>query len=569
MPRGFPAVPSCLPKLLIVVLSSAAAPTGMLSAAAGATLDAGPNSVGVGAAVSVAWSGIPSPSSTDWIGLFLPGATDTAYISWIYVSCSSTPGAPQAAGSCPFVIPSTVPLGTYELRLLANNGFSRLATSSPVVVVSASGSGALSDPNYAEGFGKNATGGAGCAICTVTSSAAKGPGTFDACFTMNIGGNAGIQNATIQFAVSFFTTSQRHTLGSNVTIDGCANGQNGVIYNQGGTPETAGTKNGLVTGDTADNIIIRCINFRSTGAPNSEVVGDPNYDPNAASKDNFIWLLPDNGGTVSNVLIDRCTFFQATNKAFDITGSGSSGTTRNVTFQRNLVIDGALNTLIKYADGSELIKHSISLHHNVFAHGGERQIAQVRDTIGQANGPVDIVNNVAYLATGYFQSNYPDGTTVDPYTLRFWNTDAAAEGSGTGAAGPVDPSNGDSTSGNVIANVVANAFLGDRALLEVRTDTGASEAGIYIGADNLWSAAGASPDSNHYQGSSDVSAPGTIGLPWHTPNVIPAQYQVTTLPVGQLAQLLPNVGAPNRTSLDQQRLDEVAAVLSGSTQASQ
>ncbi len=146
--------------------------------------------------------------------------------------------------------------------------------------------------------------------------------------------------------------------------------------------------------DPVDNVLIRCINFRSTGAPNSEAT-----DPNAAAEDNFIWLDPENGQTISNVLVDRCTFFQATTKAFDVTGSGGAGTIRNVTFQRNLVIDGALNTLIKYADGTTLIKHSISLHHNVYAHGGERQIAQVRDTIGQAKGPVDIVNNVAYLAS--------------------------------------------------------------------------------------------------------------------------------------------------------------------------
>jgi hypothetical protein len=48
--------------------------------------------------------------------------------------------------------------------------------------------------------------------------------------------------------------------------------------------------------------------------------------------------------------------------------------------------------------------------------------------------------------------------------------------------------------------------------------------------------------------------------------MIPLAYQVTTLPINQLAtQMLPYIGAPNRTALDQQRINEVAAQLPGST----
>ncbi len=54
--------------------------------------------------------------------------------AWIYVSCSQTPGSAQAAGSCPFTVPPTAAPGTYELRLFANDGFTRLATSSPLTV---------------------------------------------------------------------------------------------------------------------------------------------------------------------------------------------------------------------------------------------------------------------------------------------------------------------------------------------------------------------------------------------------------------------------------------------------
>jgi hypothetical protein len=101
---------------------------------AGPGLSASPPTVAHGGSVTATWSGIPSPTTTDWIGLYAAGAANTAYITWIYVSCSQTPGAAMAAGSCPFTIPSTVTPGMYELRLLSNNGYTRLATSNPLTV---------------------------------------------------------------------------------------------------------------------------------------------------------------------------------------------------------------------------------------------------------------------------------------------------------------------------------------------------------------------------------------------------------------------------------------------------
>ena len=80
------------------------------------------------------WSGIPAPTATDWIGLYRVGAANSEYIDWLYVSCSQTPGIPQASGSCPFLIPDQLAAGTYELRLLANDGFSNLAISNPLTL---------------------------------------------------------------------------------------------------------------------------------------------------------------------------------------------------------------------------------------------------------------------------------------------------------------------------------------------------------------------------------------------------------------------------------------------------
>jgi len=87
-----------------------------------------PSTVTAGGGIDVAWTGIATPTATDWIGLYTPDAPDTVFLAWSYVSCTRTPGAARAAGACPFVIPAGLAPGTYELRLLANNVYTRLAT---------------------------------------------------------------------------------------------------------------------------------------------------------------------------------------------------------------------------------------------------------------------------------------------------------------------------------------------------------------------------------------------------------------------------------------------------------
>jgi RHS repeat-associated protein len=102
------------------------------AAASAATLSASPTSVPVGGStVTAAWSAIASPSSTDWIGIYTPGSPDQGSLAWRY-----TTGA--ASGSVPFTIPASLPIGTYELRLFANNGYTRLATSNSLVVTGGS-----------------------------------------------------------------------------------------------------------------------------------------------------------------------------------------------------------------------------------------------------------------------------------------------------------------------------------------------------------------------------------------------------------------------------------------------
>ena len=104
-----------------------------------ASLSASPSTVNAGGSVTASWSGDLSPSIGDWIGLYSPGAADSAYVSFRY-----TGGG--VSGSLTFVIPNVSP-GTYELRLYSNYSYARLATSNPITVQAASLSASPSTVN--------------------------------------------------------------------------------------------------------------------------------------------------------------------------------------------------------------------------------------------------------------------------------------------------------------------------------------------------------------------------------------------------------------------------------------
>jgi hypothetical protein len=107
----------------------------------GAALTVTPTTVAAGGSVTASWSGIASPTARDWIGLYPAGAPDSELRAWMYVSCSQTPGTARASGSCSFPIPGTLAAGSYELRLFANDSYTRLATSSALTVTGGGGGG--------------------------------------------------------------------------------------------------------------------------------------------------------------------------------------------------------------------------------------------------------------------------------------------------------------------------------------------------------------------------------------------------------------------------------------------
>jgi hypothetical protein len=101
---------------------------------AGVSLAASPSSLAAGNPFTVTWSQIPNPTKSDWIGLYAPGSSETSYLDYVYVSCTSSSNVVAESGSCPFPTSNYLAAGTYEFRLFTNNSYTRIATSNPVTV---------------------------------------------------------------------------------------------------------------------------------------------------------------------------------------------------------------------------------------------------------------------------------------------------------------------------------------------------------------------------------------------------------------------------------------------------
>ena len=96
------------------------------------TVASSAGSVPAGGSLAVSWSGVSSPTATDWIGLYATRAAgDGAYVAWRYT-------AGNASGTASLAIPlGTTPGTSFELRLFSTNGFTRLATSASFSVTTA------------------------------------------------------------------------------------------------------------------------------------------------------------------------------------------------------------------------------------------------------------------------------------------------------------------------------------------------------------------------------------------------------------------------------------------------
>ena len=89
-----------------------------------------------GTHVSVGITGGPAQPG-DWVGLFAANAADSANLAWRYLNGSTTlPSNGQSDAQLIFAVPVTA--GSYEFRFFNANTFTRLATSTTMVVSASS-----------------------------------------------------------------------------------------------------------------------------------------------------------------------------------------------------------------------------------------------------------------------------------------------------------------------------------------------------------------------------------------------------------------------------------------------
>jgi hypothetical protein len=99
------------------------------STSSSAAINASPTSISPGSLLTATWSGIPSPTASDWIGLYVPGGADMSPLKWWFTTGS-------ASGTLQLSIPANLAPGPYELRLFSQNTFTRLAVSNSFTVTS-------------------------------------------------------------------------------------------------------------------------------------------------------------------------------------------------------------------------------------------------------------------------------------------------------------------------------------------------------------------------------------------------------------------------------------------------
>ncbi len=254
-----------------------------------------------------------------------------------------------------------------------------------------------------EGFGSDTPGGSAGTPYVVTSLADSGPGTFRDAVSSS--------NRDVSFAVSGTILLQNTLEIRNVhhlTIDGSTAGGTGITIR----PAHGGVESCLVSIRDAHDVIFRHI--RVDDAP------DPDTGDNVR-----IWY------NNYNIVIDHCSFRGAGDGNFDI-----SNESHDITVQWCIIGDTAKNCLLRTDC------YNLSLHHNLFVHGDERNPQVQEDT-----HVVDFVNNVIYNWAGNYGTRFrigASGNIVGNYYAPGPSSDVSDAIIITGDSGPVY------VSGNVV-----------------------------------------------------------------------------------------------------------------------
>jgi fibronectin type 3 domain-containing protein len=198
----------------------------------GVQLAASPTSVSPGSTLNATWAQIASPTALDWIGVYQPGSSNTAYLDWFYVSCSKTSGSPLASGSCPFIVPSSLAPGTYQLRLFANNGFTLLATSNNFTAPTLTTNKA---PVVSGGTDQTITFPAAATLAATASDDALPNGVLSYLWTVVNGTGVTLSSPTASSTQASFTAAGTYTFRVTVS-DGQLSASDDVIVTVQSTP---------------------------------------------------------------------------------------------------------------------------------------------------------------------------------------------------------------------------------------------------------------------------------------------------------------------------------------------
>jgi len=361
------------------------------------------------------------------------------------------------------------------------------------------------------GYGKNVTG-AGAnpqTTYTVTNSAAQGAGTWESI----VNTTPPVHDCLIQFSVSSFTVYYRRYLGENVTIDGFANGQNGVTSYQ---PMNDSNAREILWEDSSGsgNIIVRGINFRGT---------EQNPSSTGIQEKDLIAFDATNGYGMSGLLIERCTFMGGGDGGSDITGDIT-----DVTVQHCLFYGGLKPMLCKYNT-----RQRITIWGNVFALSDERcpQIAGTTYTI-------DICNNIIRNATSGEQ-----GWSRTAYV----GIDVRAKSPTSDSPGP------GGTAGIPSGNIRWNYIKGGVYAVRFSFSDGPGP----------WYTPDFYLEGNTIVGgiAEDITDAGAA-QPRATPISIPSEFQVPEIQPEDLeVQVLDMCGAPKKTARDLEVIEWVRAIL--------
>ncbi len=227
-------------------------------------------------------------------------------------------------------------------------------------------------PRPLEGFGATTPGGRGGAAFTVTSLADAGPGSLREAVSGS--------HRSISFAVAG-VIDLRSTLrvqGHHLTIDGGSAPPPGVTL----TTTFPGFRGPLLELDGDDfevhDVIVSHLRIQD--------------NPDARRGDNV--RLEDG---VYNVVIDHCSLRRGGDGNFDLNDG-----VHDVTIQWSILAATRKNQLIRSG------VCNVSLHHNLYAHGSERNPQLQESSLG-----IDMVNNVIFDWGGNYGTRVRDGSSAN------------------------------------------------------------------------------------------------------------------------------------------------------------